>query len=89
MAKKIQVTQRQAEQFNRMLATLRKISKEYMTTEQLQKQSEKEYGLGFEECIEMVYENIQEDARLGCAGVRPIELPKPDAQPVSDTTVFG
>lgn len=59
------------EQFNRMLFTLRKIAKEYMTSEQLRAKSEKMYGLEFEECIEMVYDNIQEDAKFAIKGIKP------------------
>lgn len=58
-----------------MLATLKKISKAYMTPDQLKKNSEKMYGLEYEECIEMVYENIQEDARIAAKNVKPIIEP--------------
>lgn len=71
---KIQITQKQAEQFNFMLHTLKKISKAYMTPEKLRKQSEKEYGLEFEECIEMAYDNIQSDAANASKGIRPIVI---------------
>jgi len=70
------MTSKQAEQFNLMLATLRKISKEYMTSEQLRNKSEKMYGLEFEECIEMSYDNIQEDAKFAIRNVRPIQQDK-------------
>jgi hypothetical protein len=68
------MTTKQIEQFNKMYSTLKKISKEYMTPEQLRKKSEKMYGLEFEECIEMVYENIQGDAKYAIQNVRPIPV---------------
>lgn len=71
---KIQITKKKAEQFNFMLYTLKKISKDYMSPEQLRKKSDKEYGLEFEECIEMVYDNIQSDAANASKGIRPIVI---------------
>lgn len=68
------MTKKQAEQFNIMRNTLIKISKGYMTTEQLRKNSEKLYGLDFEECIEMTYDNIQADAKHAVKGVKEIKL---------------
>ncbi len=71
------MTEQKIRQFNMMLAVLKRIAKEYMTPEQLRKNSEKKFGLEFEECIEMTYENIQCDAKNAIHNVRPIELPKP------------
>lgn len=73
MAKKIIITEKQAIQFNVMLNALKKI-KEYQTTEKLRKSSEKDWGLDFEEAIEMAYENIQSEAIRGCKGVKPITI---------------
>lgn len=87
MSKKISITLKKAQEFNYMLATLKKISRGYMTTEQLRRNCEKEYGLEFEETIEMVYENIQEDARIGCKGVSPIALPRIESPIVNSQPV--
>lgn len=48
----------------------------YDTPTRLRRDSEKHWGLGFEEAIEMAYENIQTEARTALMGVR---LPKPKA----------
>lgn len=72
--KKIQITEKQANQFNYMLHTLRKISKAYQTPAQLRRGSEKEYGLDYEECLEMAYENIQGEASFAVKGIKPISL---------------
>ena len=64
------MTQKQAEQFNRMLAALKQISKGYQTPDQLRRSAEKEYSVGYEEAIEMAYENIKELAKLASRGVR-------------------
>ena len=69
---KITITKKQAANYNRMLVTLRSISKEYQTPQQIRKNSEKEYGLDFDEAIEYAYENIQETAKQGCKGISPI-----------------
>ncbi len=70
------MTEKQANQFNTMLATLKKIAKDYMTPEQLRKNSERMYGLEFEEFIEMAYGNIQADAANAICKIRPIQIKK-------------
>jgi hypothetical protein len=69
---KIEITEKQMFQFNRMFLALKKISKEYMTPKQLRKDCEGEYGLDFEETIEMSYENIQAEAASAIKGVKGI-----------------
>ena len=81
MAKKIEITERQALQFNLMLAKLKLISKGYSTPAQIQKESKGAFGLDYEEALEMAYENIQNDAKFACYGVKPI--------PVTITEVKG
>lgn len=66
------MTEKQRLNYNKMRSALIAIYKGYMTPDQLRKRSEKDFGLGFNECIEMVYENIQEDARIAVKGVKPI-----------------
>lgn len=70
---KIQITEKQAQQFNAMRRELIKISKGYMTTNQMRKNSEKQFGLDFEECIEMTYDNIQSGAAYAVKGVKEIK----------------
>lgn len=71
---RIQITERQARQFNVMLATLKKIAKGYMTPAQIKRHSEKMYGLDAEETLEMSYENIQDDAASAMKGIKAINL---------------
>lgn len=66
------MTPKQVQQWNQMRNTLLRISKEYMSSEQLRKKSQKMYGLDFEECIEMVYDNIQGEAKQAVKGVKEI-----------------
>ncbi|MGN6435959.1 MAG: hypothetical protein ACTHMM_05470 [Agriterribacter sp.] len=77
MNKKITITEKQRQQFNMMLHTLRKISKDYMSSEKIQKNSDKMYGLDYAEALEMSYDNIQNEAAVSCKGVKPIILPEP------------
>ena len=70
--KKYQITEKQREQFNMMRAALIRISKEYQTSNQLRRNCEKQYGLDFEECIEMSYDNIQSDAGAIVKGIKGI-----------------
>lgn len=74
MAKKIEITQKQAIQFNQMLYSLRLISKKYQTPDQLRRSSEKNIGLEFGEALEYAYENIQGEAKFGSNKVRPIKI---------------
>ena len=72
---KIAITENQAHQFNRMLNTLKLISKGYMTPSQLRRDSDKSFGLSYEESIEMSYENIQNDATSAAKGISRIKIP--------------
>lgn len=69
---KILITEKQKETFNKMLETLIRISKHYQTSDQIRRDSEKDYGLSFDEAIEYAYDNIQSDAKYACKGVRRI-----------------
>jgi hypothetical protein len=53
---------KRAENEVRYYDALRAIAKGYMTTEQLQRRAQKEYGVSYHEALEMAYDNIQ-----GCA----------------------
>jgi hypothetical protein len=48
---------KQKNQFNVMLRALKAISKDFLTPEQLFKNSQKLYGLDYTEALEMAYEN--------------------------------
>lgn len=52
-----------------MWATLKEISK-YQSPEKLRRQSEKQYGLSYEEALEMAYENVIEAAKRAVAGIK-------------------
>lgn len=61
--------------YNRMLDALKTISTGFLTPAQLRKNSDKMYGLGYEETLEMAYENIQQLAREASKGVKRYQCP--------------
>jgi len=75
----ITITNQQAEVFNRMLHTLRMIGGNksepttFMTADELRKSDEAKF-MGFEEVIEMAYENMQGQAKECVKGIREIKL---------------
>jgi hypothetical protein len=71
--KKVLITEKQKQQFNQMLLTLRKIAKDYQTSEQLRRNSEKEYGLDYSEALEYAYDNLQTEAKTASKGLKFIE----------------
>ena len=71
------MTEKQRQQFNKMRHALTKIYKHYQTPEQLRRNCEKSYGLGFEESLEMAYENLQAEARYAVKGVKELKSSKP------------
>lgn len=73
MATHVSITKKQAEQFNYMLSQLKKIAKAYQTPAQLRKSSRDEYGLGYEETLEMAYENLQSEAAMGSRNVKQLK----------------
>ena len=46
-----------------MASTLRQIARGFQTTSQLRRNSMKDWGLSYDEALEMAYENIQEIAK--------------------------
>lgn len=66
------MTPKQKQQFNKMLLALRTIN-QYSTIRQLQKDSGTDYGLEYEEALEMAYENIKTEAQFAIKGIKPIE----------------
>ena len=57
------------EKYQKIYDTLKQISK-FQTLKQLQRNSERQYGLEYEEVIEMAYENIIDGAKLALKGMR-------------------
>lgn len=68
--------EKQIDQFNKMLNTLKIIAK-YRSPEWLRKNCEKEYGLEYEEALEMAYENVLNSASFGHKGVKAINPTHP------------
>jgi hypothetical protein len=68
--KKVEITEKQAITYNLMLIALKQIAHDYQTPSQIRKGSKCEYGLDFDEAIEMAYENIQEVAKRVTKGVK-------------------
>ena len=66
------MTIKQINQFNQMLASLTKICKAYQTTNWIRKNCQNQYGLDFEESLEMSYENIQAEAKEAIKKVKPL-----------------
>jgi len=69
---KTQITEKQKVQFNLMLEALKTI-KAYQSPSRLRKDSEKDWGLEYEDALEMSYENIQATAALACKNIKPIK----------------
>lgn len=69
---KIQITQKQAEQFNNMLETLRRISKSYEVSEKLLNKDFDD-GLDGDERLMYAYDNIQSEAKTASHGVCKID----------------
>ncbi len=66
------MTDKQKYQFNKMRTVLRRIMN-YQSPPQLRRNSQKQYGIGGEEAIEMAYENIINTALNGVKGIRAIK----------------
>jgi hypothetical protein len=62
----------------KMYNALKRIAKGYQTPDQLRRNCDKQYGLGFEESLEMAYENLQQEAKDGIKGIRVVTLTKPE-----------
>jgi hypothetical protein len=64
------MTKKQQQQFVKMYAALHRIAKYYQTPDQLRKNSKGDFSLGFSECLEMAYENLQAEASQAIKGIR-------------------
>ena len=60
-----------------MYTALRRIES-YMPPEKLRRQAEKKYGLEPDEAVEMAYENVISEARIGLRGAKKPFVPKED-----------
>ena len=60
------------QQFNHMRAILVRISKQYMTPNQIRRAHDRGRGMGpsYEEELEMAYENIQMEAKAAIKGIK-------------------
>lgn len=61
---------KRTEREQRMYDALRRIAKEFQTPAQLQRSSERQYGLEYAEALEYAYENIQQLAQQAIKGMR-------------------
>lgn len=68
--KKYTITEKQREQFNKMIIALKQIGNEYQTPTQLRKSSNNDWGLDYTDALEMSYENIQGTAKFAVKGVK-------------------
>lgn len=66
------ISEKQAQQFNNILGALARIAKDYETPRQIKKDSKYDWGLAYEEALEMSYENIQEEAKAAIKNVKRI-----------------
>lgn len=68
------MTDSQRMKWNRMVEALRLIARGYMTPDQLRENCEKEYGLEYEEALEMSYENLQLIAEQSVKGIKTMKI---------------
>lgn len=70
------MTPKQKEKYNRMVETLRMISRDYMTPEQIYIMTTRPNFIGgsnYTEALEMSYKNMQEAAQSCVKGIRKIK----------------
>lgn len=63
------MTSKEAIQFKQMHHALKRIAA-YDSSDRLRRSSQKDWGVDFEEAIEMAYENVQQEAKNGLRGIR-------------------
>jgi len=66
------------EKTQRLYDALKTIA-QYQSPERLRKSAERQYGLGFEEALEMAYENVIETAKHAIKGMQ-----RPELEPRTD-----
>jgi len=73
--------------FNRMFDALKKIEKGYLSASKMKKMSEKLWGLGFHEALEMSYQNLQSEASAGTAHIKKVRLTKKENFELMDKSI--
>jgi hypothetical protein len=63
------MTKKEAEHYEQMYLSLRRIAKGYVSTTQVDRNAER-LGLSPHEFLEYAYENIQQEAKNGLRGIR-------------------
>ena len=63
------MTPKEQRDYEQMYRALKRITK-YQTTDQMRRSSDRDWGLPYEECLGMAYENIQGEAKTALKGVR-------------------
>jgi hypothetical protein len=66
------MTPEEKQQFNKIFFALQRIAKDYKASYELREDCEEEYGLEYEEVLEMTYENIQSDAAMAIIGIKSV-----------------
>lgn len=77
------MTAAEQKRFERLATAIRRICN-YRTPLQLRRESERSYGLGYEEALEYAYENMRNEAMAVRSLVRPKKR-KPAADPASSS----
>lgn len=67
------MTLNERQNYNQMLEALKKIAA-FDTPEQLERNSEGEYGLEYEEALELAYGNIRQIAISATGGISPMAM---------------
>jgi hypothetical protein len=70
----VNMTNKQKENYNKMLSTLKRIAKGYDSSDKIIRNSEKDYGLDAQEALEYAYDNLQHEAKSCIKGIRSITL---------------
>ncbi len=67
------MTDSERRNFSQMLTALQRIT-QYQSVDGLRRDSQKRWGLPFEEAIGYAYENVMQEARNGLHGVRKLKV---------------
>ena len=67
------MTKAEKRKYMQMWRALKIIARDYQTPAQIKRSAGKEYGLEYEESLEMSYENIQQVAKNGLKRVSPLK----------------
>ena len=61
---------------HKLYAALKRIAA-YQSPDRMRRASEKDWSVGYEECLEMAYENIQQEAKNATKGLRVSKVAAP------------